>query len=111
MPHRIQNQKKLKRGKHFIRQWREYRTLTQDQLAARLEMSKASLSRIENNKQPYTQDFLEACADALLTDPASLLIRNPLDKRSIWSIWDQVKPVDRKKVIHILEMQLKTGTK
>lgn len=93
MPYRIQ--KNPRRRRHFIREWREFRGLTQDQLAERLDMSKASLSRIETYKQPYTQDFLEACADALLTEPASLLIRNPGDEDSIWSLWDRAKPGER----------------
>jgi transcriptional regulator with XRE-family HTH domain len=89
--------------KHFIRKWREFRGLTQDQLAERLEMSKASLSRIENLKQPYTQNFLEAAADALSTDVASLLIRDPTDPDALWSIVDNLKPAQRKQAIRLLK--------
>jgi len=98
MPHRTAFKKPKQRRRHFIREWREFRDLTQDQLAARLDMSKASLSRIENFKQPYTQDFLEACAEALRTDPASLIMRNPMDDAAIWSIWDQAAPGERKQI-------------
>lgn len=87
------------RRRTFIRAWREYRNLTQDQLSERLDMSKAQLSRIENGLQPYTQDFLEACADALLTDPASLLMRDPTSPEAIWSLWDQARPGERRQIV------------
>lgn len=96
MPPRIA--KGARRSHHFIKQWREYRGLTQEQLAERLNSSKASISRIETGDQPYTQDFLEACADALLTDPASLIMRDPSREDFIWTVWDQAKPGERKKI-------------
>jgi hypothetical protein len=37
----------------------------------------ANISRIENLRQGYTQDFLEACADVLGTDPAALIAQAP----------------------------------
>lgn len=94
MPKRIQH-KPAQRRRHFIKEWREYRNLNQAQLAERLEMSEASLSRIENYKQPYTQDFLEAAAEALQTEPASLIMRNPKAGDALWSIWEQAKPGER----------------
>lgn len=108
MPRRI---KKIgKRTRTFIRQWREYRELTQDQLASRLDMSKAQLSRIETGDQPYSQDFLEACAEALRTDPASLIMRNPEDPDGIWTIWEQAKPGERLQIVAVARALTKTGT-
>jgi transcriptional regulator with XRE-family HTH domain len=89
------------RRRHFIREWREHRGLTQEQLAERLETTKANISRVENLKQGYTQDFLEACATALSTDPASLLMRNPVDPEGMWSVWDLAKPGERQKIVEI----------
>lgn len=66
-----------RRRRHFIREWREFRGLSQEELAEKLDMTKASISRIENLKQGYTQNFLEACADAVGTHPGTLLIRAP----------------------------------
>ncbi len=65
------------RRRHFVREWRKFRGLTQEQLAERLNTTKANISRIENLRQGYTQDFLEACADVLKTEPALLLTKNP----------------------------------
>ena len=75
--------------RHFIRELRQYRGLTQVQLAERMKTTRANISRIESFKEAVTQDSLEAYAVALQTDPTSLLIRNPIDPEGKWSIWDQ----------------------
>jgi len=111
MSKRIGFQPKRKRRRTFIRQWREYRGLTQDQLADRLETSKASISRIEAGDQAYTQDFLEACAEALMTDPASLLMRDPTDDEAVWSIWERAKVGERQMIEEIVRTVVKAGTK
>lgn len=114
MPPRVQNRAKP-RKRTFIRQWREFRELSQDRMVARLaeagiEMSIATLSRIETGIQPYTQDTLEAIAEALRTDAASLLMRDPSDPDAIWSIWDQAKPGERRMIVDIAKTVVKTGT-
>lgn len=60
-----------------IRAWRKQRGLTLEQLGARVEMSAGNLSRLERGLIPYDQRILEAVADALNTDTASLVMRNP----------------------------------
>jgi transcriptional regulator with XRE-family HTH domain len=77
MPRRIGNS--AHRRRHFIREWRLFRSLTQEALADMLGTTKTSISRIEDLKQGYTQDFLEACADALGTHPGALLTRMPTE--------------------------------
>lgn len=113
MPRRVMH--KPTRRPIFIKQWREYRELSQETLANRLEMSAAQLSRVESGKQGYTQDFLEACAHALRTDVASLLMRDPSkddpsDPNSIWSLWDSAKPGQRRLIVDIAKTVTKTGT-
>ena len=111
MSQRIGYRQKRLRRITFIKQWREFRNLTQDQLAERLETSKASISRIETGQQAYTQDFLEACAEALRTDPASLLMRDPTDEEAVWSIWDRAKVGERQMIESIVRSVVKTGSK
>jgi transcriptional regulator with XRE-family HTH domain len=98
MPPRIAFPKKRSRRRTFFKEWRLHRGLSQEQLADRLETSVASISRIEKGTQPYTQDVLEALAEALNTDPASLLMRNPADPEAIWSLWDNAKPGERQMI-------------
>jgi transcriptional regulator with XRE-family HTH domain len=72
--------------------------LTQDDLAERLETSKASISRIESGQQAYTQDFLEACADAH-------------GEETMWSLWEKAKQGERQMIENIVRTVVKTGTK
>jgi transcriptional regulator with XRE-family HTH domain len=102
---------------HFILEWRKFRHLTQDQLVERLlegqgyKITRASLSRIERGRQPYSEPLLRALGGELTAgDPASLLIRNPLDPEGIWSIWDKAKPAERKLIVELAKTLIKTGT-
>jgi len=90
------------RRRHFIKEWRQYRNLTQDKLADRLDISTASLSRLESGKQPYTQDVLEALADALSCEPADLIMRDPTATDAIWSLWEQAKPEHRPQILAVV---------
>ena len=75
------------------------------------KISSPNLSRIEGGSQAYTQDFLEACADALRTDPASLLMRDPTDEDAVWSLWNNAKVGERQMIENIVRTVVKTGTK
>lgn len=52
-------------GKNPVKVWREYRGLTQQQLADAAEISKPYLSQIETGKRSGTTDVLSAMAKAL----------------------------------------------
>lgn len=65
------------RGKHFVREWRIFRALTQDKLAELMRTTSATVSRVEKNKIGYTQGFLEAAAEALRCRPEDLIIGPP----------------------------------
>lgn len=86
------------RRRHFIKEWRLHRGLTMDRLADRLDISKATLSRVESGKQPYTQDTLEALADALSCEPADLIMRDPTAPGAIWSLWERASVAQRQQI-------------
>lgn len=94
----------------FIKAWREYRKLNQEQLAERLDMTQSHLSMLENGKRGYTQETLEAIADALQTDAASLIMRDPTKEDAIWSIWEGAKAGERRMIVDIAKTITKTGT-
>jgi transcriptional regulator with XRE-family HTH domain len=94
------------RRRHFIKEWRNHRGLTLDRLADRVEISKATLSRIEGGKQPYTQDTLEALADALQCEPADLIMRDPTQAGAIWSLWEQANPAQRQQIESVVRALL-----
>jgi len=52
-------------GENPIKVWREYRGLTQQQLAGKVKISKPYLSQIETGKRTGTTEILSAIAKAL----------------------------------------------
>src|SRR5689334_14704681 len=110
MPVRIAYHRSKQRRRTFFKEWRIHRGLTQERVAERLDTSVASVSRVESGRQPYTQDYLEALASALQTDPASLLMRDPTDPEAMWSIWENAKQGQRKKIVAMARSIVKTGT-
>lgn len=94
---------------HFIREWRKHRGLTQVQFAERLGINQGHLSKIESGARKYDQEFLELAAIELRCTPGDLIIRNPTDPEGIWTIWDQLQPVQRQQLLEIGKT-LKTGT-
>lgn len=73
----------------FIKQWREYRELSQQELADKVGeylaergirergYTHASIGRLENGKMPYKQPVMEAIADALEVTVEILVSRPP----------------------------------
>lgn len=118
--------KRPQNRKTFIRQWRQYRGLSQDRLVDRLGvdpenpelpfLTKTSLSRIERGKQIYTQRTLERIAHALQCTEGDLLMRNPLAESAPWTIWEAVQGLspdqqqDIARMVKALSVAAKTGT-
>ena len=90
--------------RHFIFEWRIYRGLSQEELAHQIRASAGTVSQIENGRQDYSQEKLEAIAAALGTDPASLLTRDPNDPEGIWAVWERVPPRRRAEAIEVLSI-------
>lgn len=89
-------------GRTFIREWRQNRGLSLRRLADRMEVepggkliiSHASLARIEQGKQPYSQPILEALSAALNVSVGALLEIHP-DKEG--DVVDLVRLLDQSK--------------
>lgn len=73
-------------------------------------MTQSHLSMLENGKRGYTQDTLEAIAEALQTDVASLIMRDPANDDAIWSIWENAEVSERRMIVDIAKTITKTGT-
>lgn len=98
----------------YLKEWREYNNLNQESAASRLNISRTLLSKIENAKSPYTQQFMENAAIAYGCEVADLIIRNPEIKDAVWSIQDQLLKAPesvRREIIDFVNFKLlKTGT-
>lgn len=109
--------KEPQRRRHFIKEWRKAKGLTQEQLADRVGVAVSTISQLETMKQGYSQPTLEAIADALGCEPADLLMRTPPSKdneddpnNGMWSIWEKLDQPAKNQAIKILETFQKTGT-
>lgn len=72
---------------HFIREWRQYRGLSIEQLANKVELSTSMISQLERGKSGYTQSTLEKVALALDCEPWQLLAcENPGEGADMWRI-------------------------
>lgn len=73
--------------KIYLREWRKFRRLSQKEVVQQLlefgdpnlAKTEASLSRLENGLQPYSQQIMEALAEIYQTRVGLLIDRNPLE--------------------------------
>lgn len=63
--------------RHYLKEWREFRQLTQQQLAERLDTGKDQISRWENGGRSMSFEVQCALAEALSISPADIF-RDPL---------------------------------
>jgi|SRR5437868_7164023 len=99
------------RRRTFFKEWRKHRGLTLERAAELAGMTAGNLSAMERGAQGYTQDGLEALADAYKTSPGWLTDVDPTRDESLMPIWESAKPADRQKIVDIARTIIgKTGT-
>lgn len=69
---------------------------------------------MERGLQGYSQEGLEALAEALQCDPGHILNVDPTKADAIWSIWERAAKAQRDDITdyarYVLEKNVKTGT-
>lgn len=109
----LHNSRMAKRAKPtwYAREWRKHAGLNLEKAADRLGMAISYLSDLEKGKRRFNQDHLYAMAEAYNCQPADLIMRDPSQPGSIWSIWDQIPAQERDQAVRVLETFMrKTGT-
>lgn len=99
---------KRERTKHFFREWREYRGLTQEQVIGRLGWSQSKISRLESGATPYNQDDLEAAADAYGCSTTDLISVDPTMAGEVVDLMRLINDRNRDQAIRVLRAL--TGT-
>lgn len=94
---------KRQRRRHFIKEWRTYRGYSQEKLADMTGLTQGYISQLERFLTDFTGETLEVLAEALMCDPADLLMRNPEDPDAIWSIWENASEAERRQIVTIAE--------
>lgn len=94
---------KPKLGTTYLKQWREYRNLSQEVAADRIGISRPNLSKIENGAVPYSQPILEAAAFAYRCEVGDLLSVNPFKEGHVIDILELLKDRDPDLVRRVIE--------
>lgn len=95
----------------YFKEWRKYRHLTQEQVIDRLAamedplipQTTASLSRLENGKQPYTQRSLEALAEVYQCEPEQLLGRDPYKEGEVIDMWSRLTERQQRQALAVID--------
>jgi transcriptional regulator with XRE-family HTH domain len=100
--------------RHFLKEWRKHRGLTQQQLADRLPTGddgkptgKDVISRWERDERGISLDVQVALADALSIDPADLF-RDPATP-SADELLRSASPETRRAIFAVIETMLKSA--
>lgn len=96
---------------NHIRAWREFRHLTIEELADKLECSKASVGHWETGAREVGAKWLFKIADALHTTPGYLLDHDPNNlPTAILDAWAAIPDENRAQALAVLETFKRTGT-
>lgn len=79
----------------YLREWRKFRDMTQEQLAEQMELTKGFISQLENGKERWNATHLARASRALRCEPAELLTIDPSNPGHGGGLFDRV-PADRR---------------
>lgn len=99
-----------KPSKIYLKEWLDYRHLTAERLADRLDVNKGQISKLMSGKQRYNQDWLERIAFALNCEVQELY-REPTAPTAA-ELLARMPPEVRERAMRVLIdfAELKTGT-
>jgi transcriptional regulator with XRE-family HTH domain len=100
-----------RRGRLFLKEWREARGLTLQQVADRLEVDRSTIQRHETNNRRLTTDHLTQLAAALDCEPQDLW-RDPtqVSQEDIARGLLELSPAQRRQALEIISVLKRTGT-
>lgn len=89
--------------RHYIKEWRNFRDLSQEQVGERLGVGPSHISQIELNTINYTRETLNAIAVVLGCTPGELLDRDPRKPLTeLLRIIDNLSPGQISQAVRIL---------
>lgn len=91
---------------HFLAEWREYRGLSQRELAALIDESNSKISRIESGETELRPRFAKKVAKFFNIPLAALFTVNPLgegrETAEMLDAWADIAPGDRAAALRML---------
>ena len=98
-------------GPNHLRAWREFRGLSQSQLAELVDTNANMIGYLESGERGLSAKWLRRLAPALRTTPGMLLDHDPNDLPSdIHDIWVRGTERERRQITEIARTLVKTGT-
>lgn len=102
--HYANMKKKPGHGTHFLKEWREFRKMTQEQLAEAVGTSKSVISEKESSARGLSNKWLERLAPVLGVQKGWILEQDPNRiGADLLEIWGSIAEADRPRVLAILE--------
>lgn len=96
--------------RNYLKAWREFRGMKQDELAEKIGTTKAVISLLENEKRPLSSKWLRKLAEVLDTQPGYILDHDPNElPADVFEIWAAMDKRDQAMAAGILRA-IKTGT-
>ena len=89
-------------GENHLMAWREFRGLTQAQLAESAGTTGAVISLLESGGRPLSDKWLRKFADALDTTPGRLLDHDPNEVNH--DLWEAVADVPEERRAEVMEI-------
>jgi len=108
--------KKGKSGKsaqpdHFLKEWREFRRMTQEQLADAVDTTKGVISLLESGDRGLSDKWARRLAPALQTQPGWLLDYDPETlPTSILEVWASIPADQQEQAIKVLQTFIKKAS-
>lgn len=98
-------------GPNYLKAWREFRKLTQQELADIVDTNANMIGYLESGERGLSAKWLRRLAPALATTPGMLLDHDPraLDSDVI-DIWAHASERERRQISDIAKTLVKTGT-
>ena len=100
---------KRERTKHYFKEWREYRGLTQEQAIGRLGWSQSKISRLEAGETPYNQDDLESAALAYSCGISDLITVDPMKAGEVVDMLRLLDDKNKERALRLLQALAETG--
>ena len=89
-------------GPNFLKEWRDFRGLTQEDLAEIVDTSASVISYLENGERGLSARWLRKLAPPLDTTPAVILDHDPRDlDADLFAIWANADQAQRRQIIAV----------
>lgn len=96
---------------NHLKAWREFRHMTQDELAEAAETTGSVISLLESGGRKLSPKWLRRLAPVLNTQPGYLLDHDPNDlPTEILDTWASIPEADRPRALEMLKVFKRTGT-